>query len=87
MCVCVREREKERESESVSVCVCVNQREYTDQYRLSEHRLAIETGRHRKSCLPREQRVCVHERVCVCVCVCDRRDRDRDTLSPSLSPI
>ncbi len=59
MCVCV----------CVCVCVCERQRERDStltKYRLSEHRLAIETGRHRKSWLPREQRVCV----CVCVCVC-----------------
>ncbi len=36
------------------------QRRILTKYRLSEHRLAIETGRHRKSWLPREQRVCVH---------------------------
>ncbi len=36
------------------------QRWILTKYRLSEHRLAIETGRHRKSWLPREQRVCVH---------------------------
>ncbi len=35
------------------------QRRILTKYRLSEHRLAIETGRHRKSWLPREQRVCV----------------------------
>ncbi len=29
-------------------------------YRLSEHNLAIETGRHKKSWLPREQRVYAH---------------------------
>ena len=27
-------------------------------YRLSQHRLAIETGRHRKSWLPKEERLC-----------------------------
>ncbi len=32
------------------------QRRILTKYRLSEHRLAIETGRHRKSWLPREQR-------------------------------
>ncbi len=36
------------------------QRRILTKYRLSEHRLAIETGRHRKSWLPGEQRVCVH---------------------------
>ncbi|XDV45306.1 hypothetical protein PO909_013424 [Leuciscus waleckii] len=36
------------------------QRQILSKYRLSEHSLAIETGRHRKSWLPREQRVCVH---------------------------
>ena len=36
------------------------QRRILSRYRLSEHSLAIETGRHRKSWLPREQRVCVH---------------------------
>jgi len=35
------------------------QRQILSKYRLSEHSLAIETGRHRKSWLPREQRVCV----------------------------
>ncbi len=50
-----------RVSECVCVCVCVSIRESTlSKYRLSEHRLAMETGRHRKSCLPGEQRVCVH---------------------------
>ena len=29
-------------------------------YRLSEHSLAIETGRHRKTWLPAEQRLCCH---------------------------
>ncbi len=36
------------------------QRQILTKYRLSEHSLAIETGRHRKSWLPREQRVCAH---------------------------
>ncbi len=36
------------------------QRRILTKYSLSEHRLAIETHRHRKSWLPREQRVCAH---------------------------
>ncbi len=36
------------------------QRRILTKYRLSEQSLAIETGRHRKSWLPREQRVCPH---------------------------
>ena len=29
-------------------------------YRLSDHSLAIETGRHKKTWLPKEKRLCVH---------------------------
>ncbi len=54
------------------------QRQILTKYKLSEHRLAIETGRHKNSWLPREQRVCS---------LWDRRDRDRDTLPTSLLPI
>ncbi|KAF7665457.1 hypothetical protein LDENG_00143140 [Lucifuga dentata] len=36
------------------------QRQILTKYRLSDHSLAIETGRHRKSWLPPEDRICSH---------------------------
>ena len=36
------------------------QRKILTRYRLSEHSLAIEKGRHRQTCLPREERLCTH---------------------------
>ena len=36
------------------------QRQILTKYRLSDHSLAIETGRHKKSYLPPEQRLCGH---------------------------
>ena len=38
----------------------MRQRHVLTKYRLSDHNLAIETGRHRKNWLPREQRICGH---------------------------
>ena len=37
-----------------------NLRKTLTKYRLSEHSLAIEKGRHRKTCLPVEERLCNH---------------------------
>ena len=36
------------------------QRKILTRYRLSEHSLAIEKGRHRQTCIPREDRLCTH---------------------------
>lgn len=36
----------------------ITHRQLLTKYRLSDHQLAIERGRHRKSWLPREERVC-----------------------------
>ena len=38
----------------------MKQRQVLTKYRLSDHNLAIETGRHRKTWLPKEQRICGH---------------------------
>ena len=38
----------------------VKQRQILTKYRLSDHNLAVETGRHRKTWLPREQRIRGH---------------------------
>ena len=38
----------------------VKQRQSLTKYRLSDHNLAVETGRHRKTWLPREHRMCGH---------------------------
>ena len=35
-------------------------RKYLTRYRISEHNLAIEKGRHRQTWLPREERLCIH---------------------------
>uniref|UniRef100_A0A3B1JC70 ribonuclease H n=1 Tax=Astyanax mexicanus TaxID=7994 RepID=A0A3B1JC70_ASTMX len=36
------------------------QRQILTKYRLSDHRLAVETGRYKQSWLPREERLCAH---------------------------
>jgi hypothetical protein len=38
----------------------VKQRQILTKYRLSDHNLAVETGRHRKTWLRREHRMCDH---------------------------
>jgi NADH pyrophosphatase NudC (nudix superfamily) len=38
----------------------VKQRQILTKYRLSDHNLAVETGRHRLTWLPREHRMCGH---------------------------
>ncbi len=50
------------------------QQKLLTKYRLSEHSLCVETGRHKQSWRARELRLCSHctESVCVCVCVCVR---------------
>ncbi len=45
-------------------------RKLLTKYRLSEHSLSVETGRHKQSWRARELRLCSHCTVCVCVCVC-----------------
>ncbi len=50
------------------VCVCVRERER--EYRLSEHSLSVEMGRHKQSWRVRAPTVFSLHRVCVCVCVC-----------------
>ncbi len=47
----------------LSIIKGYGQRKLLTKYRLSEHSLCVETGRHKQSWRPRE-------RVCVCVCVC-----------------
>ncbi len=58
------------------VCVCVRERER--EYRLSEHSLSVEMGRHKQSWRARELRLCSLLSVCVCVCV----ERERIGLYP-----
>ncbi len=63
-------------------------REGERKYRLSEHSLSVEMGRHKQSWRARELRLCSHctESVCVCVCVCVReREREYRLSEHSLS--
>uniref|UniRef100_A0A4W5RDT1 ribonuclease H n=1 Tax=Hucho hucho TaxID=62062 RepID=A0A4W5RDT1_9TELE len=62
------------------------QRQILTKYRLSDHRLAIETGRHKKTWLPKEERVCGHcttgevETEMHFLLYCDKYSSPRDTL-------
>lgn len=47
-------------SEYLSTVRDVKQRRILTKYRLSDHSLAIEKGRHRQTWLPKEERICVH---------------------------
>lgn len=62
------------------------QRQILTKYRLSDHRLAIETGRHKKTWLPKEERVCGHcmtgevETEMHFLLYCDKYSSQRDSL-------
>lgn len=62
------------------------QRQILTKYRLSDHQLAIETGRHKKTWLPKEERVCGHcttgevETEMHFLLYCDKYSSQRDSL-------
>ncbi len=55
-----RDRERERERERETDRQTERERETLTMYRLSEHSLAVETGRRRQTWLSREDRLCSH---------------------------